>query len=73
MELEVRQFGGKFAQGEQTFPHLWYTLCFLLVSLISAKPQRITHTSGKAMNILKNTAYLHNPVDRGFVLENFLC
>lgn len=28
------QFGGMFAKGEQTFPHLRYMLCFLLVSLI---------------------------------------
>lgn len=66
------QFGGMFAKGEQTFPHLWYMLCFLLLSLIWAKPQRIIHTSGKAMNILKNTAYLHSPVDTVFLCENFL-
>lgn len=66
------QFGGMFAKSEQTFPHLWYMLCFLLVSLIWAKPQRIIHTSGKAMNILKNTAYLHSSVDTAFLCENFL-
>lgn len=66
------QFGGMFAKGEQTFPHLRSMLCFLLVSLIRAKPQRIIHTSGKAMNILKNTTYLHSPVDTAFPCENFL-
>lgn len=66
------QFGRMFAKDERTFPHLWYMLCFLSVSLLWAKPQRIIYTSGKAMNILKNTAYLHSPEETAFLCENFL-